>query len=334
MTAAPDPRPRLAGRLRLARAALTWERLWPAVWPLLGIARACSSAVALLDLLPGMPGWLHVAALALFRAGLCGRRNPGVAGAARVRRLARRGLPPGAASKSSTGLRHRPSSARGQAQRSARRRKRGVVGGASASDGRRGAPIARRLAARPGWRGATLGACARCCIVLLIRAVVDAGPDWRDRIARALPAKFAGGTGVAVATSLDVWLTPPEYTGLPPQFLRAGTRPIRCVCRSAARCSPRCMAGAIAPRLTIDRRQPRLRPRSTSRISAPRRPCGRHGIERQPGRHHPRQMADRDRPGQSAGNRLRAAAKADRPRRLAPRLPAPATITASRASRR
>ena len=66
-----NPRPTrgLARRLVLARAALVWESLWPAFWPLLGIC-GLFLALALFDLLPLLPGWLHAGALAAFGAAL------------------------------------------------------------------------------------------------------------------------------------------------------------------------------------------------------------------------------------------------------------------------
>ena len=249
MTAAPDPRPRLAGRLRLARAALTWERLWPAVWPPLGIT-GLFAAVALLDLLPDMPGWLHVAALALFVlafavAAILALRGPRGFGAWPDRLAARRRL------EVSTGLRHRPLEA--LADKPSVR-----LDGESAAlweaHQRRMAAAARRL--RVGWPAAGLArrdpwGLRAVLLVLLILAAVDAGPDWRDRIVRAFLPNFSG-TGVAVATSLDVWLTPPEYTGLPPQFLRAGAGdPVRVPIGSTLLAQVH--GGGSAPRLTIDR---------------------------------------------------------------------------------
>jgi uncharacterized protein (TIGR02302 family) len=59
-------------------------------------------------------------------------------------------------------------------------------------------------------------------VIILLLGAIDAGIDWRDRLARALTPALPGGS-VALAGSLDIWVTPPEYTGLPPQFLRAGT---------------------------------------------------------------------------------------------------------------
>ena len=57
--------------------------------------------------------------------------------------------------------------------------------------------------------------------IVLLLAAIDAGGDWRDRLVRAATPSLTIGAP-AVAASLDIWLTPPEYTGLPPQFLKAG----------------------------------------------------------------------------------------------------------------
>ena len=48
----------------MARAAILFEAVWPALWPPLGIVGVFLCA-ALLDLPPLLPGSLHVAVLAL-----------------------------------------------------------------------------------------------------------------------------------------------------------------------------------------------------------------------------------------------------------------------------
>jgi uncharacterized protein (TIGR02302 family) len=72
------------------------------------------------------------------------------------------------------------------------------------------------FAARDPW-----GLRALLAILLLI-GVVDAGTDWRDRLVRAVAPTIAIGPA-PIAASLDIWVTPPEYTGLAPLFLRPGT---------------------------------------------------------------------------------------------------------------
>src|ERR1700751_684037 len=51
-----------AMRLRLARGALLWERVWPACWPALAAA-GIFLVLGLFDLLPDLPGLLHAAVL-------------------------------------------------------------------------------------------------------------------------------------------------------------------------------------------------------------------------------------------------------------------------------
>ena len=65
------PGRRLVARLRLARAALVWERVWPAAWPalcLLGIL----AVAALFDVLPRLPGAAHAGILALLALAFVG----------------------------------------------------------------------------------------------------------------------------------------------------------------------------------------------------------------------------------------------------------------------
>src|SRR3546814_18013472 len=54
---------RFALLLALARGAVAWEIIRPALWPLLGVLGAFL-AVALFDVLPALSGWLHSAVLA------------------------------------------------------------------------------------------------------------------------------------------------------------------------------------------------------------------------------------------------------------------------------
>jgi hypothetical protein len=62
-----DPEARFWLRLRLARAALLWEQIWPACWPALAVL-GVFFALALFDLLPHLPGLLHAAILLGFGA--------------------------------------------------------------------------------------------------------------------------------------------------------------------------------------------------------------------------------------------------------------------------
>jgi len=205
-----------AMRLRLARAALLWERVWPACWPALAVL-GTFLVLALFDLLPNLPGLLHAALLLSLSAVFV------VALVAAFRKLfvpdrfaARRRI------EQASGLQHRPlqtladrpsgpldSQAAGLWQAHLRRME-GATGRL-----RIGVPHA-GFAARDPW-----GLRALLAILLLI-GVVDAGTDWRDRLVRAVAPTIAIGPA-PIAASLDIWVTPPEYTGLAPLFLRPGT---------------------------------------------------------------------------------------------------------------
>ena len=54
---------RLAGRRAQARAAILFERVWPAIWPALGVA-GLFVVVALLDIPRMLPAWGHLLLLA------------------------------------------------------------------------------------------------------------------------------------------------------------------------------------------------------------------------------------------------------------------------------
>src|SRR6266571_2976457 len=62
---------RLVARLRLARAALVWERVWPAAWPALCVLGILGVA-ALFDVLPRLPGAAHAGILALLALAFVG----------------------------------------------------------------------------------------------------------------------------------------------------------------------------------------------------------------------------------------------------------------------
>jgi len=234
----------LAMRLRLARGALLWERVWPACWPALAVL-GVFLVTGLFDLLPILPGLLHVALLLSLGAAFV------ISLAAALHRIvvpdrfaARRRI------EQASGLQHRPlqaladrpsgpldSQATGLWQAHLRRME------ATTRRLRIGLPSAGLAAHDP------LGLRAVLAMLLLIGAV-DAGTDWRDRLLRALAPNVTGGPA-AIAASLDIWVTPPEYTGLAPQFLRPGTADtIRIATGSTLLAQVH--GGQSVPRLAID----------------------------------------------------------------------------------
>lgn len=207
-------------RYRLLRAAaagaLFWERLWPRLWPLVGVA-ALFAAVALLDLLPTLAGWLHASVLAVFAvaagiAAVYAAKGVGkVAEAAARHRLER-----------DSGLAHRPLTAledrlvAGAGDTAAERlwlaHRARIAAAARRLDVRLPAP---NMARREPWG-------VRAGVVLALAAALVAGAgDAGPRFARAVAPQF--GIAPSGPVSIDVWINPPAYTGVAPLFLD-GTR--------------------------------------------------------------------------------------------------------------
>jgi len=239
-----DPDAPFLTRLRLARAALLWERVWPACWPALAVL-ASFLVLGLFDLLPLLPGLLHAALLLGCGAAII------VALAVITRRAV---LPDRIAARrrleEASGLEHRPLQALADRPSSALDPQAGQLWQAHR---RRMEAATRRL--RIGLPAAGLagvdpfGLRAMLAMLLLIGAI-DAGVDWRERLVRALTPPFPGGSP-ALAASLDIWITPPEYTGFAPQFLRPKTtETIRVPTGSALLAQVH--GGKAVPRLAID----------------------------------------------------------------------------------
>jgi uncharacterized protein (TIGR02302 family) len=203
---------RLAGRRRAARRVLWFERIWPAIWPAIGVAGAWVAA-ALFDMPAYLPGAWHIGAL--------------IAVAAVIGFLLWRGLrrlrPPSAADvdrrlEGSTGLKHRPlmtltdSPATQDADSLALWQ---------AHMARATAQIARL---RVGWPHPVLAqtdqhALRGLLVVGLAAGLIVAGADAPARLLRSfIPALPAGPS--APEPQLQAWITPPSYTHLPPMFLK------------------------------------------------------------------------------------------------------------------
>jgi uncharacterized protein (TIGR02302 family) len=208
-------RPITGSRLLLVRFGLLWEQAWPALWPAAALA-GVFLALALLDILPLLEGYVHIAVLAAFVIavlfflwrGLRGLKLPDEATARRRLEIVNE-------------LPHRPLStledqlAGGRADPAAaqlwelhRRRLREQLGRL-----RIGIP-AGGLAKRDPF------ALRGIVMLLLVLGLVVGWGDSGDRFARALQPSFAA-PPPAVPPRLDVWVTPPAYTNQPPVFLAA-----------------------------------------------------------------------------------------------------------------
>ncbi|HUZ71848.1 MAG TPA: TIGR02302 family protein [Stellaceae bacterium] len=243
---APLRRKGLRRRLILARSALLLERIWPALWPAAGVV-GVFLALALFDLPAQLPGPLHTLLLAVmivllaaaFYLGLQNVRLPD-------HEAARRRI------ETASGLSHRPletledrlaAGVNDPAMRALWQAHRTRME-AAAKRLRVGAPAAGLLRRDP-------FALRIALLLILVVGAVDAGGDWSDRILRSLTPSFTTGATVA-PVALDIWVSPPEYTGLPPQFLtgKNATQPVAVPIGSTLLAQVH--GGGSVPRLVLD----------------------------------------------------------------------------------
>ncbi|MBK8175491.1 MAG: TIGR02302 family protein [Rhodospirillales bacterium] len=197
--------------LALAGAAVVWERLWPRLWPTACVLGAFVG-LALLDVLPSLADWLHTGILAVFTAAF-------VTAIAWAWPAMRRAGHPVARARleRDSGLADRPLQA--------------LEDGLAAG---RADPLARALWLRHQHRMARrIGTLSvhppqsdiarhepwgvRAGVVLLLAIGVASGHgDAGARLLRALdPGRAAGDR----ASLVELWITPPAYTGGVPMFL-------------------------------------------------------------------------------------------------------------------
>jgi uncharacterized protein (TIGR02302 family) len=205
----------LGRKLWLARFALAWEHTWPALWPAIGLG-GTFVALALFDILPELPIWLHGIILAAFLGGVGHALWRG------LRTLHFPGVPPAQRRiEKASDLTHRPLTlARDQ-----------LAGGRTDPESaalwrlHRQRMLERIKALRigipaPGLARLDPRALRGALLVILVIGLVISWGDGLNRIARALtPGVGAGFKGPAI---VDIWITPPAYTGLAPIFLSAG----------------------------------------------------------------------------------------------------------------
>jgi uncharacterized protein (TIGR02302 family) len=208
-----DLRPRV---LSLARLALFWEMLWPSAWPALGVV-GLFAALACFGVFTVLPGWLHVLSLigfalalgtAILRAART-LRSPSVAEA--ERRIER-----------DSGLVHRPLTALDD--------RLAVGAGDDFTEALWRAHLARMRKAldkvrltlpRPGLAGRDPMALRLLIILLLALGLLEAGGAAPGRLAEALMPQL-GPLSARNPAVVQLWLTPPAYTGLAPIFVKAG----------------------------------------------------------------------------------------------------------------
>ncbi len=197
----------------IAQAAISWERLWVALWPPLGVAGLFALS-ALFGLWRDLPFWLHIAALTVFAALLIAsllplRRLAWPDRMEALRRLER-------ASK----LKHRPLSSLGDTLSL------GLDEGATTRLWRAHKQALKKSAhgLKAGWPSPGLArrdpfALRGALVLMLFIGFAYAGPQSLQRFMQALvPAAPEHTQNI----TLDAWLKPPAYTSLAPLFLAQG----------------------------------------------------------------------------------------------------------------
>ena len=198
--------------LERARAAVLWERVWPLVLPVFAVLGSFL-AVALADLLPRLPGWLHVVVLTSFAVALAWAVRHAFRGFRPVTDPAARHR-----LEEDNGLRHRPLTALVDHLASGADDPRALV--LWREHLTRMAISARRLRIRPpapGVAGRDIYGLRSVVLLLLVVSFIAGHGDVAGRLGDALVPEFRGATEEPVG--VDVWITPPAYTRLAPMFL-------------------------------------------------------------------------------------------------------------------
>ena len=213
MTEPVPPLRRLAARRLLARASILFEALWPALWPPLAVV-GIFLCLALLNVLPLLPGWLHMGLLAFGLLAVIGLLVHGLRGIRLPNdRVADRRL------ETQSGLIHRPLS---------------VLTDRPAMEDSLGQAIwqahaARALAQigrlkvglpRPGLARLDPRALRYALLLAVVACLGIANTDATSRLYAAVTPSLPVSPG-APATELQAWITPPGYTRIAPIFLKS-----------------------------------------------------------------------------------------------------------------
>jgi uncharacterized protein (TIGR02302 family) len=246
------PGVRTGGKATAAWLALAWERLWPRLWPLVSLT-GLFVATALFDVVPDLPGWQHVAILALFGAALAGaiwyaRKGFVLPTRADVMRRLER----------DSALEHRPletlqddlSVGGGDPAAEAVWRAHQERARKSLSNLKVGGP--RPLVARLdkfALRGAVL--------VVLALAVTVGWADSGTRLSRMFMPSFDPASAAKV--TVEAWITPPDYTGQPPRMVSSAAPNKPIVIPAGSKIMIQVHGGRGTPKLQLGRQSITLR---------------------------------------------------------------------------
>ncbi len=223
----------------MARAALFWERLWLALWPLMTTV-GLFAAVVLLDIMPALPGWMHFLVLAGFVAAL------GATSALLVRRLA---MPRRAEARhrleSDSGLDHRPlSSLEEKLVTPADDPEAKALWQAHQARLKDQLKQLRVRLPHPGLAAADPVALRALVALSLVVGLTIGYDDWPKRLTSALSPEF-GKVAAQVPASLDLWINPPAYTALPPLYLERTGAPPTAAAASSVAAAPAAVPAAV-----------------------------------------------------------------------------------------
>ncbi len=202
-----------ARKVRLSTWALFFERLWPRLWLLVGLA-ALFAGLSFLGVWPQLADITHQLVLLAFAAAaiaslVYAARVPWPARDDAVRRIERR-----------SGVAHRPASSY-EDTLSAQSGNAETVALWQAHRERLTRAIRGLRVGRPSPRADRFDPLAlrALAVLLLLPAALLVTGSFSDRLASAF--RFAGAVG-GKTTRVDAWVTPPPYTALPPILLADG----------------------------------------------------------------------------------------------------------------
>lgn len=209
---------RLSRLIGWAHVAILWERAWLRLWPCVAVAIVFLS-LALLDVLPALPYWVHWLALIGF----------GLLFLDRLRRVFRVSYQVRAEDvrhriEADSGLAHRPLTtlddipvppAGRVSQEDTAAARLWQVHQARAAEQ---VALLKASLPHPGLAKTDIFGTRFLVLLLGVVALAFANGDMANRLERAFMPKYA--LAAATAVDFDVWITPPAYTGLAPMFFK------------------------------------------------------------------------------------------------------------------